>query len=103
PPPSPTYTSTLSLHDALPIWSHDEALAAAGPGSGLPDPQANDPHHHRRRGSGGLTNGTQGPPVRLPPGCLAHLDRKVVRRQGIRSEEHTSELQSPYDLVCRLL
>src|SRR5207248_11763495 len=26
------------------------------------------------------------------------------RRKGIfRSEEHTSELQSPYDLVCRLL
>src|SRR5437867_10805897 len=24
-------------------------------------------------------------------------------RQGERSEEHTSELQSPYDLVCRLL
>src|SRR5437867_9383319 len=23
--------------------------------------------------------------------------------QGLRSEEHTSELQSPYDLVCRLL
>src|SRR5437867_9378694 len=22
---------------------------------------------------------------------------------GLRSEEHTSELQSPYDLVCRLL
>src|SRR5438094_2974559 len=29
----------------------------------------------------------------------------VVREglQGGRSEEHTSELQSPYDLVCRLL
>src|SRR5207248_8305723 len=30
----------------------------------------------------------------------------VLSRQpgaGIRSEEHTSELQSPYDLVCRLL
>src|SRR5207248_8802203 len=25
------------------------------------------------------------------------------RRQRGRSEEHTSELQSPYDLVCRLL
>src|SRR5271168_4730318 len=25
------------------------------------------------------------------------------RAQRIRSEEHTSELQSPYDLVCRLL
>src|SRR5437867_7146002 len=24
-------------------------------------------------------------------------------RQPLRSEEHTSELQSPYDLVCRLL
>src|SRR5438094_6465688 len=24
-------------------------------------------------------------------------------RAGNRSEEHTSELQSPYDLVCRLL
>src|SRR5437867_10319637 len=27
----------------------------------------------------------------------------VVRVGGDRSEEHTSELQSPYDLVCRLL
>src|SRR5437867_6927586 len=29
-------------------------------------------------------------------------DRLVLSRT-IRSEEHTSELQSPYDLVCRLL
>src|SRR5207248_4139604 len=27
----------------------------------------------------------------------------VTFRKGVRSEEHTSELQSPYDLVCRLL
>src|SRR6266705_2639419 len=26
-----------------------------------------------------------------------------MRRLSARSEEHTSELQSPYDLVCRLL
>src|SRR5438876_8915486 len=26
-----------------------------------------------------------------------------VRREGTRSEEHTSELQSPVHLVCRLL
>src|SRR6202046_4145955 len=25
------------------------------------------------------------------------------KRRSMRSEEHTSELQSPYDLVCRLL
>src|SRR5438094_1569872 len=27
----------------------------------------------------------------------------IERRPAARSEEHTSELQSPYDLVCRLL
>src|SRR5437867_9937833 len=32
----------------------------------------------------------------LPPGLSAKVE-------GTRSEEHTSELQSPYDLVCRLL
>src|SRR5207248_9937780 len=32
------------------------------------------------------------------------LDRGIALRQRqMRSEEHTSELQSPYDLVCRLL
>src|SRR2546426_6791031 len=34
-----------------------------------------------------------------PPGCAAASER----RQGRRSEEHTSELQSPCNLVCRLL
>src|SRR5699024_11739214 len=34
----------------------------------------------------------------------AHLtDRHRRRRQAPRSEEHTSELQSRFDLVCRLL
>src|SRR5207248_11612379 len=28
---------------------------------------------------------------------------KDAARRSARSEEHTSELQSPYDLVCRLL
>src|SRR5438094_2639816 len=59
-------------------------------------------------------------PLRLHPGCLLHavIDvdvRAAVRRleadsidalvrpTSARSEEHTSELQSPYDLVCRLL
>src|SRR5207248_363750 len=31
------------------------------------------------------------------------LQNRQVRFLVIRSEEHTSELQSPYDLVCRLL
>src|SRR5207248_4952200 len=33
---------------------------------------------------------------------LRHLRQVIVDDMG-RSEEHTSELQSPYDLVCRLL
>src|SRR5207248_7949851 len=45
------------------------------------------------RGAGG------NPPAMLLLGFLPVL----VCAGWIRSEEHTSELQSPYDLVCRLL
>src|SRR5437867_9844962 len=51
--------------------------------------------------------------VRLPgdvrrialPGLIRRMARRAVigLRDATRSEEHTSELQSPYDLVCRLL
>src|SRR5438094_5440219 len=37
--------------------------------------------------------------LRLP----LHLSLERYALVGLRSEEHTSELQSPYDLVCRLL
>src|SRR5438067_2753578 len=39
------------------------------------------------------------------PGAPAHLDARCDRRRSRseRSEEHTSELQSRFDLVCRLL
>src|SRR5258708_26651704 len=52
------------------------------------------------------------PDVRLDPGVLQFLDGldhqggpelKVVGLLVSRSEEHTSELQSPDHLVCRLL
>src|SRR2546426_8358116 len=41
---------------------------------------------------------------RLTAGCVCfdHHDAHAFRC-GIRSEEHTSELQSPCNLVCRLL
>src|SRR5438105_6447454 len=38
---------------------------------------------------------------REPRGTMARLGQR--RGQGQRSEEHTSELQSRVDLVCRLL
>src|SRR5437867_7286630 len=40
--------------------------------------------------------------LHLALGQLANPLRHLVRGRD-RSEEHTSELQSPYDLVCRLL
>src|SRR5437867_7217250 len=37
-------------------------------------------------------------------GSILIKDGKIAAvGQSVRSEEHTSELQSPYDLVCRLL
>src|SRR5207248_11215997 len=37
-------------------------------------------------------------------GCGSALGEKICRPGNkSRSEEHTSELQSPYDIVCRLL
>src|SRR5207248_7570678 len=56
--------------------------------------------HHRRHLPAGLPR---------PAAPLRHADphspRPGRRRapRSNRSEEHTSELQSPYDLVCRLL
>src|SRR5699024_11559558 len=35
-------------------------------------------------------------------GCVRHHGNKLARNEE-RSEEHTSELQSRFDLVCRLL
>src|SRR5437867_7113772 len=42
------------------------------------------------------------PTVWTKPWTVTH-DLKKQKDEDNRSEEHTSELQSPYDLVCRLL
>src|SRR5437867_12983906 len=42
-------------------------------------------------------------PVILGPSTAEAGKNAGSRKAQIRSEEHTSELQSPYDLVCRLL
>src|SRR5256885_11001614 len=79
---------TLSLHDALPI---------------------SQLHRRRRRGDARLRRGAvlrRGVAHReLPPGPRAEMTIfwGLVAAAGARSEEHTSELQSPCNLVCRLL
>src|SRR5206468_8535461 len=85
-PPASPEISPLSLHDALPICDRARSTGC---------------HHHGERGAD-------------HPGALlwrwrraCHLRQLLqhggARRWQARSEEHTSELQSRSDLVCRLL
>src|SRR5207248_10425135 len=94
--PSPTYTSTLSLHDALPISLHAapprRCASARWPSRA---PPAGRCARAPRTPDGG-------PPPRRRADPPRALSRARCSRRN-RSEEHTSELQSPYDLVCRLL
>src|SRR5438094_1809458 len=50
---------------------------------------------------------TESAPQPKPPAKVVQLPLWPEPARGVpndaRSEEHTSELQSPYDLVCRLL
>src|SRR5690625_6243286 len=72
---------TLSLHDALPI--SDRRLQG---GQVRPDPDGRDRRH-----------------VRLPRLPLRRAAGGGDGPLDLRSEEHTSELQSRGQLVCRLL
>src|SRR5207244_11028650 len=80
---------TLSLHDALPI-------SGGQPARHPPHPAL--PRHAGARPQAG--EGREGPAQgghREGPRPRLHVPH------GPRSEEHTSELQSPDHLVCRLL
>src|SRR5256886_12440524 len=73
---------TLSLHDALPIWIAPAIRRAHAPVAERPrrGERAEAPDRFRR-------------PARMRTEAPVHR----------RSEEHTSELQSQSNLVCRLL
>src|SRR5256885_3978187 len=98
--PPPTEIYPLPLHDALPIPRADvprPADAARRPG--------------RRRGSGRGHVLSRRDPTRArgdrgragSPPRERHLHAGAAAADVLRSEEHTSELQSPCNLVCRLL
>src|SRR5260221_3025290 len=78
---------TLSLHDALPIWR--------GPGR-----QDRFSHRKGRRAPG---HSLSADTVRARPSTPRWAVDFEGRARTVRSEEHTSELQSHSDLVCRLL
>src|SRR5207253_9825018 len=91
-----------SLHDALPIFLTAAAVAVAGVIGfvGLVVP-------HVCRLLWGRLHRTLLPTAFLTGGVLLAaadtLARTVVAPRELRSEEHTSELQSRGHLVCRLL
>src|SRR5207248_6352167 len=91
-PPS-TVFSTLSLHDALPIFDTDQFM------TGQLIYFDRVPANNRGRWSGHK----RGVIMTLFTRMVAALVLAPCSVARSRSEEHTSELQSPYDLVCRLL
>src|SRR5204863_2183099 len=102
PHPLTPHTYPLSLHDALPIFdpptypTHPTHLTHLT--DHAPPAQPGDADEPRR----GLPHGAVRGLVR---GGAPH-DRALLsfrRHHRARSEEHTSELQSRRDLVCRLL
>src|SRR3712207_8802548 len=80
---------TLSLHDALPIFRGPHRAARAA-------------RARPRDGGGGDVAGRQRAD-HFSPDRVAQLAARHLRGRGLRSEEHTSELQSRQYLVCRLL
>src|SRR5699024_12624654 len=94
PPPAAPPISPLSLHDALPICGITEVVRVVGPHLGGVGPFQGTLHPDRVH--------------------RTHLTERECAQEGdgddvstghtlVRSEEHTSELQSRFELVCRLL
>src|SRR5690606_41403770 len=101
-PPSPD-TSTLALHDALPICSNPEAAVQ-------------EVEQLNAQGVAAIVGGFASPVClaasqaasryNLPYIVDVGVTDQIIQRglkNTFRSEEHTSELQSRENLVCRLL
>src|SRR5206468_10946848 len=95
PPAATTALYPLSLHDALPISAIQRLQSI---------------HHARQIFADGLITAPQ--LAQRPQSIFSVVDRSQhsraqqvsqLARIHLRSEEHTSELQSRSDLVCRLL
>src|SRR5262249_59505114 len=89
---------TLSLHDALPIYRRRDLGRARLPRAargGLTDLELPDPADPELR----ACHRDADPLVER----ALHLDARAPGGPQFRSEEHTSELQSLTNLVCRLL
>src|SRR5207244_12562907 len=91
-PVPPTEIYPLSLHDALPISRLPASISSCG--------------HWKTSGTSSSPSAPR-PRARFCPMESSAASSSTAdgrsQRPTIRSEEHTSELQSPDHLVCRLL
>src|SRR5690606_40320366 len=97
--PAPSAISTLSLHDALPIWLRSSTSPIPGPPSVKAFWRALTLTLEISKSRSSAWPFV--PNVSQRPG--ASLTSRAPQGSSLRSEEHTSELQSRENLVCRLL
>src|SRR5206468_12446800 len=92
----------LSLHDALPISINSSGVysGGSGGGTGFLASAANSSGNFSTKLWVGQAHASPNAQIVRPAMLFAIL---VNVRGSSRSEEHTSELQSRSDLVCRLL
>src|SRR5207249_11850325 len=94
-------TSTLSLHDALPICL--ACLAFQSRFKALRHEPLANILHRLNLTTNRLADSFIRPTRAIRIGLQENLSTPRLLRTPLRSEEHTSELQSRFDLVCRLL
>src|SRR5699024_12536100 len=90
PPAAPPQPSPLSLHDALPIYYQDIR-------------RERDKESGLIQIAGCVNSQKTHLMYALGDGCEYRVIAFSSEEKAGRSEEHTSELQSRFDLVCRLL
>src|SRR5690606_40126333 len=102
-PPCPADTSPLSLHDALPICCVRVASAYFGIEAQRPLPPSSAALSRITRSLEAMMHFVGVVPMASQPDVVtAHVLRAAESSLSDRSEEHTSELQSRENLVCRL-
>src|SRR5207248_7047819 len=94
---------TLSLHDALPILLpagvFNISTGTTLRGNGVINCPVTLPSGATLAPGDSVGTLTVNSSVALQAGSTTRIE--INKATGTRSEEHTSELQSPYDLVCR--
>src|SRR5206468_7319749 len=97
--PAPTQFYTLSLHDALPIsWMMRRISSPVSTASALQAWSASSGMNSMKRTWNAVLR------ANAANGSASSSVKPLTEEEALpRSEEHTSELQSRSDLVCRLL